>query len=99
MGETELNVPHAGSEEGTADGDARTRMPVALRVLCIQIPYLSIFLGKSYHFHQIPTQPVIQRLGRCKSCKPARRWKRLSRGVVDTAQGMTTGESVKDLSS
>jgi len=97
VGKTELNVPHAGSEECTADGDARTRMPVALRVLCIQIPYLSVFLGKSYHFHQIPTQPVIQR--RCKSCKPARRWKILSRGVVDTAQGMATGESVKDLSS
>lgn len=48
-----LNVPHAGSEECTADGDTRTRMPVALRVLCIQIPYLSIFPGKSNHFHQI----------------------------------------------
>lgn len=99
MGKTELNVPHAGSEECTADGDTRTRMPVALREACIQIPYLSVFLGKSYHFHQILTQPVIQRLGRSKSCKPARRWKRLSRGIVDTAQGMATGESVKDLRS
>lgn len=34
---------------------------VALRALCMQIPYLGIFLEKSHHFHQLLTQPVIQR--------------------------------------
>ena len=35
-------------------------MSMALRVLCMHIPYLGIFLEKSHHFHQI-TQPVIHR--------------------------------------
>lgn len=34
---------------------------MALRVLCMQITYLGIFLEKSHHFHQIFTQPVTQR--------------------------------------
>lgn len=60
MDETELNGHHSGSEDWAAGGDIGTRMSMVLRVLCMQTPYLGIFLEKSHHFHQI-TQPVIQK--------------------------------------